>query len=216
MHRSARSRRRLPALGAAGLTALLLTAGCGSSAAPANGSSTAAGASKCATGAASLQSTPAGATTLGSNSTPVQLIHGNTLAQVFTASAPFSSVGAQSPTWFTTGSGYTLVLRQGAGLTGKTVACAVFDNAADNGWNVVSLGSSTPAAVYTLEMEHPSGTAQEACPGHRTDPNCSTTPLSGKKGGVIGWWAAGSGATAGTYGLADGKQNGDVFSVFYQ
>jgi hypothetical protein len=153
---------------------------------------------------------------MGGSQSPVQLIHGHPLAEVFTAQAQFASVGAQSPTWFTTGSGYTLILRAGAGMGGKELACAVFNNATDNGWNVLYLTSPEPGGLYTLEMTAPTGTAQEACPGHRSDPNCATTPLSGPKGGVIGWWENTSGADAGDYAVIGGKQTGGVFSLFYQ
>ena len=208
------------ALGGVLLGAALVVAGCGSAPSTTTSTSTAAttGASSptCSKGAASLTAAPTGATTMGSTSAPVQLIHGNTLAQVFEATSAFTTVGANSPTWFTTGSGYTLTLRKGAGLTGAVVACTVFDNASDNGWNVVTLSKSAPAGTYTLVMDHPTGTAKEACPGHTSDPNCSTTPLSGKTGGVIGWWASSNAATSTDYGLADGKANNDIFAIFYQ
>jgi len=206
----------LPTLTAVGLTALLLVAGCGGAKAPANGSGPNAGKQSCSVGAASLQGAPAGATTLGSSATPVQLIHDQPLAEVFTASASFSSVGVQSPTWFTQGSGYTLTLHQGPGLKGKVVVCSVFTDAVDNQWNALDLSTAAAAGVYTLEMSDPTGTATAACPGHESAPNCSTTPLSGKKGGVIGWWAAAAGADSDNYALVAGKQNGDLFTLFYQ
>ncbi len=201
------------ALSVACAAALLLTAACGA----AKGPAAAANHLKCSAGGGSVASPPAGVTTMGAPiNTPVQLIHGHTLAEVFTASAPILQVGAQSPTWFTTGSGYTLTLLQGAGLKGKPLSCTTITAATDNEWNVLNLSNAAPAGVYTLLMDHPTGTAQQACPGHRTDPNCSTTPLSGKKGGVIGWWSNGTGASAGAYALVDGKKNGGSFSVFYE
>ena len=197
------------------VAAALLAAGCGARAAPAAGSSSAS-ALKCSAGQPSLSAVPTGATQMGGSQSPVQLIHGHPLAAVFTAQAQFSSVGAQSPTWFTTGSGYTLILRAGAGMNGRELACATFDNATDNGWNVLYLTSPEPGGLYTLEMHAPTGTAQEACPGHRSEPNCATTPLSGAKGGVIGWWENPSGADGGDYAIVGGKQTGGVFSLFYQ
>lgn len=204
---------------------LLALAGCGvksavaKPAASTSHSSSSAAATKvsCGTSAESIATPPGGVVTLGSPiNTPVQLIHGNSLAEVFTTTIPIVVVAAQSPTWFTTGSGYTLYLRKGAGLTGTLVACTVVTNATDNEWNGLAITGGAPAGTYTLVMEHPTGTATEACPGHRTEPNCSGTPLSGKTGGVIGWWENNTGATSSAYALVNGTKNGGSFSVYYE
>ena len=214
-------------LGLAALSAATL-AGCGASAHPQGSSpsqSTAAAGtssqpplkatSTCVAAPPSIPSLPTSATQIGGTQHPVQLIHGNVLAEVFTAQAPFTSVGVQSPTWFTTGSGYTLQLLVGAGTTGKVVNCSLVTSAVDNQWNEILLASQVPAGTYTLTMAHPTGTAQEACPGHTTVVNCAGTPLSGKHGGVIGWYENTSGATANQYAIIGGKETSGVFALFY-
>ena len=202
-----------------GLSALLVLAACGQSKVPAAApitATTSAAKIACTAGGSSVANPPSSATSIGApTNTPVQLIHGHTLAEVFTASSSILAVASQSPTWFTAGSGYTLTLLKGAGLKGATIACAVFNNATDNQWNELDLTTAAPAGMYTLEMAHPTGTATAACPGHSSEPNCSTTPLSGKTGGVIGWWQNNAGADSGDYSIINGQQTGGSFSIYY-
>lgn len=197
--------------------ALTLTgaaAACGQATASNKGKGVAAAKPVCSVDAAvSHQNAPNGAVMLGVPwNKPVQLIHGHRLAEVFKAKSTFFAVGAASPTWYTTGSGDTLTLRQGAGLKGKVLACAILANATDNWWDILNLSNAAPPGVYTFDLDHPTGTAQHACPGHG---GCSTVPLSGKTGGVIGWWENGKGASANNYALVDGKQTGGSFSIMY-
>ncbi len=89
-------------------------------------------------------------------------------------------------------------------------------SAVDNQWNEITLTSPAPAGTYTLTMAHPTGTAQEACPGHTTVDNCPGTPLSGETGGVIGWYENPFGATATQYAIVNGQETFGVFTLFYQ
>lgn len=201
---------RAIALGIA--TALL--AGCGSAPAATKTGPSSSPPPHCAN--VSESTMPAGATAIeATNNKPVQLIHGHTLAQVFAATSPFKLVAPESPTWITTGSGYTLMLRKGAGLKGRVLACAVYSNVHDNSWVPLQLNKTASPGTYTLEMLHPSGSAQHACPGHTTAPNCATTPKSGKHGGFIGWWANSSASVAGAKALADGKPIQGTFLLEY-
>ena len=198
---------------ALGIAAAVL-AGCGSAPAATKKAQSSAAPVSCAHVTEGVM--PAGATAVEStNNKPVQLIHGHTLAQVFSATSSFKVVAPSSPTWITTGSGYTLMLRKGSGLKGPVIACAIYSDVHDNSWVPLQLSKSAAPGTYTLEMAHPSGTAQQACPGHTTAPNCASTPKSGKHGGFIGWWANSTASVSGAQALADGKPIQGTFTLEY-
>ncbi len=208
------SRSHALARGLALCAATGLLAACGGSPAATKAAASTPAAPHCAS--VSEGTMPAGATAVeATNNKPVQLIHGHTLAEAFSATSAFQVVAPSSPTWITTNSGYTLMLRKGSGLTGQVLACAVYHNVQDNSWVPLQLAKSAPAGTYTLEMLHPSGTAQHACPGHTTLPNCASTPKSGRHGGFIGWWANGTASVSGAKAMVDGKPVQGTFLLEY-
>ena len=118
---------------------------------------------------------------VGPQHTPVgPLQSGQTLAEVFHVPAGLTSVGATTPTWDHTGSGATLVLRAGVGLSGRVLTSQTFTNATDNGWLTLRMGTPLPAGTYTLELEKPTGPA-------------------------IGWWGSAT-MVPGDYALNNGQQ----------
>jgi hypothetical protein len=152
----------------------------------------------CSTGQDGAPANPQGVDlqTLGGGSidaqhTPVgPLQAGQTLAEVFTVPAGLTSVGASTPTYTTTGSGATLLLRAGAGLTGRIVTQDTFTNATDNGFLTLKLTTPLPAGTYTLEMENPTGPQ-------------------------IGWWGS-STMVPGDYALSDGQQQQQELVVQFE
>ena len=130
-----------------------------------------------------------GATGLTAHLPAGPLKPGDTLAEVFRAPAGLTLVGANVPTWGQTGSGATLVLRAGAGLSGRVVAQQTFTNVSDNSWLTLSLPVPQTAGTYTLEMEDPTGPS-------------------------IGWWAS-SRMVGGAYELVDGVRKTEELVVEY-
>ncbi len=128
------------------------------------------------------------------------LAAGQTLAEVFTTTQPFSLVGADTPTWTTKTSGGTLLLRAGAGLTGKVLVQKAFTNVADGGTLTLTLASPAPAGTYTLELANPTGPSPLGSP---------------PKGGAIGWWGSNS-MVPGDYALVNGKKQQAELVMEYQ
>ena len=147
--------------------------------------------------------------------TPVQLVHGQSLAQVFTAASPFTVVAVESPTWITTGSGYTLTLHQGAGLGGPVVACGVYPDVLNNSWVPLKLPAKAQAGVYTLEMDKPTGTAQVACPGFTSLAGCGGLQPSTASGGFVGWYRSNSATVSGGYAMVGGQKASGGFTLEY-
>ena len=125
---------------------------------------------------------------------------GQTIAEVFTTAQPFDLVGAYTPTWTTKQSGATLILREGAGLTGTVVTQHVFTNVVDGSNLNLDLTSPAAAGTYTLELADPTG----------------PSPIgSAPNGSAIGWW--GSNAMApGDYALINGQKEQDELVMDYQ
>lgn len=126
---------------------------------------------------------------------------GQTIAEVFTTAQPFDLVGAYTPTWTTKQSGATLILRDGAGLTGTVVTQHVFTDVADGSNLSLVLTSPAPAGTYTLELADPTGPA----------PIGSATGT----GSAIGWWGSNE-MVSGDYALVNGQQQQDELVLEYQ
>lgn len=92
---------------------------------------------------------------LGSDKVPVQLNAGEVLEQSIFIAAPFDEITVQTPTWGTTGSGFTLtVYRKG---TGEQIASQSFSNVSDNAYTTMTF-SETPRGVYVVRLSQAVGT----------------------------------------------------------
>ena len=130
---------------------------------------------------------------------PLQV--GQTVAEVFTTTQPFVQVGGYTPTWTTKQSGATLILRDGAGLTGTVVTQHVFTDVADGSNLSLVLTSPAPAGTYTLELADPTGPA----------PIGSGTGT----GSAIGWWGSNE-MVSGDYALINGQKEQNELVLEYQ
>ncbi len=108
-------------------------------------------------------------------SIPAQLTSGSTLGQTFTATAPFTRVASQNPTWAMTDSSFTLTLYTHPG--GTVITSKVFTHCVDNAFNYLSFPQQ-PAGPYYLEMSQGSG--------------------------MIGWWGSATDAYTGGQAYKDG------------
>ena len=139
---------------------------------------------------------------IGANHNPFGPLQvGQTVAEVFTTTQPFVQVGGYTPTWTTKQSGATLILRDGAGLTGTVVTQHVFTDVADGSNLSLVLTSPAPAGTYTLELADPTGPA----------PIGSATGT----GSAIGWWGSNE-MVSGDYALVNGQQQQDELVLEYQ
>lgn len=107
----------------------------------------------------------------------VALEPGHTLAQAFTVTAPFDSVGARLPTWSKPGAAVTLTLRR-VGPRGGVAARRRLTTVADSTWNFLRFPSPQPPGAYVLEISEPTGT--------------------------VGWWSHNAEAWTGGQAYADG------------
>jgi len=87
---------------------------------------------------------------------PAQLVQGDSLGQSFTADSTFLEVGGEFPTWNTTGSGMTMVLRE-KGPNGRILARRRVVNVVDNSTVFVSSAKPVPPGKYYLEVTDPVG-----------------------------------------------------------
>jgi len=94
---------------------------------------------------------------IGQGPDPAQLAAGHTQGQTFTATAAFTGVGAQVPTWATTTSAMTLSLYSD-GPGGALVTSQRFAGVADNSVVELTLDPAAPAGQYYLEQSGTSGT----------------------------------------------------------
>ena len=124
---------------------------------------------------------------------------GQSDAEVFVTTQAFSQVGASVPTWTTKTSGGTLILRDGAGLTGTVVAQHVFTDVADGSTLVLALSAPAPAGTYTLELADPTGPSPLGSP---------------PQGAAIGWWGS-STMVSGDYALINGQKQADELVMEY-
>lgn len=84
----------------------------------------------------------------------VELKSGETLGQTFHASASFSQVGMNVPTFYGKDSSVTLSLHEG-GPTGKLLAQKRFEHVADGPEVLLELPAIQPVGTYYLEMSQP-------------------------------------------------------------
>ena len=92
-------------------------------------------------------------TTLGQ---PKDLEVGKPLAQKFTATKPFRTVGARTLTYGTAGTGMTLSLYRGT-QTETPIASKKFTNVPDNKWVNLEFSRPLPPGDYVLQMSEPKG-----------------------------------------------------------
>jgi hypothetical protein len=87
----------------------------------------------------------------------VPLRAGGVLAQSFSTNSPLIAVAIFTPTWQTTDSGFTLVLRKGRNPQGEIVAEHVYVHVPDNSRPFLTLSRPASPGIYTVEMVRPVG-----------------------------------------------------------
>ena len=87
---------------------------------------------------------------------PARLLPGQSLGQSFHADRAFDAAGGWFPTWNTTGSAATLILRE-KGPQGKIIAQSRLYNIVDNQWTYMRLPAPAIPGDYYLDMRDPKG-----------------------------------------------------------
>lgn len=111
---------------------------------------------------------------VGSNSASVRLDRGGSLAQTFRSRGWLLTAAACIPTWLSTTSGVTLVLRQGD-TSGPVIGSITAQHVLDNGWLVLRT-RGLPPGDYTLELVDPIGTVGWWSEPHLGQPEWTAEP----------------------------------------
>ncbi len=107
----------------------------------------------------------------GARATPVELVSGHTLGQIFRADRPFRSIGTATPTWAHADSAVTISLYR-AGASRQPIATRRLTNLADNAWATLTFEPPLAAGLYELELSNPKspvGWWSDPNPGPETD-----------------------------------------------